>query len=119
MATIGGEESGGGIVHNNELCILNKGLANNKTKDLKVLSTFAKLSNSGVWGVGRVGSWLYGGRVSNLLQTPPTYNNILLEAMGPKTSGPVNQIGSGTLPLGMTKEHSRVKISQKDLKYGC
>ena len=34
--------------------------------------------------------------------------------MGPKTSGPVNTKGSVTLHPGMTREHSRVQVLQKE-----
>ena len=45
------------------------------------------------------------GRVSNLLQTPPTYT-ISLDAMGPGTLGQLNPRASGTLCPGMTREQN-------------
>ena len=50
----------------------------------------------------------------NLTESQRGYN-ILSEAMGPKTSGPVNTKGSVTLHPGMTREHSRVQVSQKEV----
>ena len=93
---------------------MNKDLDNNKPKDFKNMNP---LLPSSATAVGEVWAELVvvcrGERVSNLLQTPPTYT-ISLEDMGPRTSGPVNPRGCGTLSPGMTREQNGVKVSTKD-----